>query len=96
MPEPYGGTASFPVTRPCSRRERAMPGPAFPASAMNEPSNGPREMPRPSLRDRRVGNPVRFSGGALFPRVGGANRWAIPPAILRPEGLISSPDFSPT
>ena len=47
-----------------------------------------------STRGRRVR--VRFRGGALFPRAGGANRCAIPPAIYRGEGdNTPSPHPSP-
>ena len=52
---------------------------------------------RPALHSSTRGRQVRvrFRGEALFPRAGGANRCAIPPAIVRGEGATPSPHPSP-
>ena len=52
---------------------------------------------RPALRfsTGRQEVPDRFRCGALFPRAGGANRCAIPPAVYRGEGATPSPHPSP-
>ena len=51
--------------------------------------------PRRPLLDARAPSPRAFRGGALFPRAGGANRCAIPPANYRGEGATPSPHPSP-